>query len=122
MSRLLNDLDRLTAGVKALRQVYLLIHAKGDDMPPLIEIKGLGAAVAAAKKGISDVRTEVAGLGTDTAALTATVKDVRKQVNDAHDDLKFEASTLGNGGEQQSEKDSEKPKDGSGETFQPAGS
>lgn len=103
MSRPLNDLDRLTAGVAALRQVYLLIHGRDLDMPPLIEIKGLGAAVAAAKKGISDVRSETAGLSADAAALIASVKDARKQINDAHEDLKFEAQSLGNGGETQSE-------------------
>ncbi len=61
-----------------------------------IEIKGLGEAVKAARKGIADVRTESAGLGDDTRALLSTLKDVRAQVNAAHEDLKFEASTLGN--------------------------
>ena len=66
-------------------------------MPPLIEIKGLGADVASAKKGIRDLRSEVAGLNVDSTLLTTAVKDVRTQIKQAHDDLKFEAETLGNG-------------------------
>ena len=80
-------------------------------MPPLIEIKGLGAAVANAKKGIADLRTETAGLSTDASALVSAIQDVRTQIKQAHEDLKFEAETLGNGGETQSEKPVVKPID-----------
>lgn len=61
-----------------------------------LEIKGLGNVVAAARKEIATLRSESAGLGEDVRAMTQSVRDVRKQVNAAHDDLKFEASTLGN--------------------------
>lgn len=64
---------------------------------PLIEIKGLAAAVQAAKTGISSVRAETAGLSTDAAALIAAVQDVRSQIKQAQADLKFEAEQLGNG-------------------------
>lgn len=67
-------------------------------MPPLIEIKGLGAAVQAAKASIANVRTETSGLSTDATALVAAIQDVRSQIKQAHDDIKFEAETLGNGG------------------------
>ena len=66
-------------------------------MPPLIEIKGLGASVAAAKAGISTLRSETANLSIDAQQLTQAIQDVRGQIKQAHDDLKFEAETLGNG-------------------------
>ena len=72
-------------------------------MPPLIEIKGLGNIVADARKAIAGVRSETTGLNTDAVALVAAVKDVRAQIRQAHDDLKFEAETLGNGGATDSE-------------------
>lgn len=61
-----------------------------------IEIKGLGSVVAQARKAINDVREQSAGLRDDTAALAVTLREVRKAVNQAHDDLKFEAETLKN--------------------------
>lgn len=66
---------------------------------PLIEIKGLGNIVADARKAIAGVRSETAGLNTDATALVLAVQDVRAQIKQAHADLKFEAETLGNGGE-----------------------
>ena len=66
-------------------------------MPPLIEIKGLGAAVATAKAGISTLRSETANLSVDAQQLVTAIQDVRTQIKQAHDDLKFEAETLGNG-------------------------
>ena len=71
--------------------------AKAGKVTPLIEIKGLGAAVLAAKQGIAGLRSETAGLSTDAAALMMAVQGVRKQIAQAHEDLKFEAETLGNG-------------------------
>ena len=66
-------------------------------MANLFEIKGLGAAVADAKKGISQVRAETAGLSSDASLLIAAVQGVRQQIKAAHDDLQFEAEQLGNG-------------------------
>ena len=66
-------------------------------MPPLIEIKGLGAAVQSAKAGIAGVRSATAGLSSEAAALVAAIQDVRTQIAQAQSDLKFEAETLGNG-------------------------
>jgi hypothetical protein len=65
-------------------------------MPPLIEIKGLGSAVAEAKKGIAGVRAATMGLSAESARLIAAVNDVRAQIAQAHDDLQFEATMLGN--------------------------
>lgn len=66
-------------------------------MGNLIEIKGLGAAVQSAKKGIADVRAETAGLQSDASALVSALQDVRQQIRQAQSDLQFEAETLGNG-------------------------
>jgi len=72
-------------------------NTKAGKMPPLIEIKGLGAAVQSAKAGIASVRAETAGLSSDATALVAAIQDVRTQIAQAHADLKFESETLGNG-------------------------
>lgn len=61
-----------------------------------LEIKGLGNVIQQARKEISNLRAASAGLTEDVRAMTQSIEDVRKQVNAAHDDLKFEASTLGN--------------------------
>ena len=82
----------------SIRLDVLLSETIGEmTMPPLIEIKGLGLAVASAKKGIADLRVETAGLSTDASALVSAIQDVRTQIKQAHEDLKFEAETLGNG-------------------------
>lgn len=91
------ELAELTDRVTAVR-VITTMNREGR-LPPLIEIKGLGAIVADAKKGIAGVRAETAGLSIDAAALVSAVQDVRGQIKQAHADLKFEAETLGNGGE-----------------------
>src|ERR1700754_570764 len=83
-----HEIAELTDRVTALRVVTA--KAKEGKLP-LIEIKGLGASVAAARKSITDVRTETSGLSTDASALVAAIQDVRTQIKQAHDDLKFEA-------------------------------
>lgn len=93
-----NEISRLADGIAALRVVYALIQGR-PPMPPLIEIKGLSATVAAAKRGIADVRAATSGLSAEAGHLVSAVNDVRAQIKQAHDDLKFEAETLGNGGE-----------------------
>lgn len=86
--------DRLTTAKVLLNTANNIREGK---MPPLIEIKGLGAAVQSAKAGIAGLRAETAGLSTDATALVTAIKDVRAQIAQAHSDLKFEAETLGNG-------------------------
>ena len=88
------ELAGLTDRVLAYRVVRNLKEGK---LAGLIEIKGLGQAVAAAKKGIADVRSETAGLQTDASSLVLAIQDVRQQINQAKADLAFEAQTLGNG-------------------------
>ena len=76
-----------------------------ENFMPL-EIKGLSGAALDAKKVIGELRGEMGGLYTDVTALTADVRDVRAQVKNVHDDLKFEAQTLGNSsGSAQTEQD-----------------
>lgn len=99
------ELSGLTDRVIAYRVITQM--EREGNLPPLIEIKGLGAIVADAKKGIAGVRAETAGLSTDAKALVAAVQDVRVQIKQAHEDLKFEAETLGNGGETSSGETSE---------------
>jgi hypothetical protein len=91
------EVAELTDRVTAFRVVTTM--QREGRLPPLIEIKGLGAIVANAKKGIAEVRSETSGLSTDASALVSAVQDVRAQIQKAHEDLKFEAETLGNGGE-----------------------
>lgn len=65
-------------------------------MARLIEIKGLGDAVAGAKKGISDLKAAAGGLNAETGMLVAEINDLTDQVKQHRADLKFEAETLGN--------------------------
>lgn len=73
------------------RKIY-----RGIRMADKIEIKGLGDHIRRAKAGIAEVRHHAAALGESTTGLSATLQDVKKQVDAAHEDLKFEAQTLGN--------------------------
>ena len=89
------EIRRLTFSVTMYRQWLEL--ERDMSMANLFEIKGLGAAVADAKKGISQVRAETAGLSADAGLLITAVQGVRQQIKQAHDDLQFEAEQLGNG-------------------------
>ena len=62
-----------------------------------IEIKGLSGSVQRARDAIRGVRGHIAGLDEEVRALQQTAVDLHKQVKAVHDDLKFEAETLGNG-------------------------
>lgn len=93
MEHIIRELRGLTARVIAYR-----FQLENRRMANLIEIKGLGAAVQSAKKGIADVRSETSGLSSDAAALVSELQDVRAQIKQARDDIAFEAQTLGNGG------------------------
>lgn len=65
---------------------------------PLVEIKGLGNAMAGVRDGIRGVRKLVADLNDSSSGLAAELQDVQKQIEQARSDLKFEAQTLGNSG------------------------
>ena len=97
----LTDVDAIAHATDKITTAKVLLNTANNiregKMPPLIEIKGLGAAVQSAKAGIASVRSETAGLSTDATALVAAIQDVRKQISQAQSDLKFEAETLGNG-------------------------
>lgn len=62
----------------------------------MVEIKGLGSLVQDMKRTIAAAREESSGMRDDTRAFIATVQEVRKQINQHHEDLRFEAETLGN--------------------------
>jgi hypothetical protein len=65
-------------------------------MVRLIEIKGLGDAVAGAKKGIADLKAAAGGLNASTGKLVAELNDLTEQVEQHRSDLHFEAESLGN--------------------------
>lgn len=67
-----------------------------DKLNMPLEIKGLGAAVASARKGIAEVRAASADVNESARGLTGDLVDLKKQIDTARDDLKFEAQTLGN--------------------------
>jgi predicted nucleic acid-binding Zn-ribbon protein len=66
------------------------------EMPRLLEIKGLGADIAAVKKGIGELRAAATELNTEKSGLTAEIKDLTEQLKQHRADLRFEAETLGN--------------------------
>lgn len=95
-------MDAITAAVSGLtdriaeyRVVRKFIQEGFFEMP-LIEIKGLAASIATAKKGIAEVRGAAASLGTETTGLVAELNEVTSQVKQHRADLRFEAETLGN--------------------------
>jgi len=72
--------------------------SRGGEMVIDLKIKGLTEAVTNARQGISAVRQAAARVGDSAAAFAATAAEVQKQIDAAHDDLKFEATQLGNAG------------------------
>lgn len=64
-----------------------------------IKIAGLGSLVQGVRDQISGLRSELPALGESITALRSSVADVKAQVDAVHDDLKFEATALGNGSE-----------------------
>jgi predicted nucleic acid-binding Zn-ribbon protein len=66
------------------------------EMARLIEIKGLGTAIADVKKGIGELRAAAGELNVEKSGLTAEIKDLTEQLKEHRKDLRFEAETLGN--------------------------
>lgn len=101
-TRLQNDLEEHTARIISARVIaHALIEgeeAKKQIMADKLLIKGLSEAVQAAKKSIADAKAAPAALQTSAAALVATCADLKTQVDAMHEDIKFEASQLGNTG------------------------
>lgn len=103
--RLKQDIEALTARVRSAR---IVTHAlAGPDqtnkaqlsMADKVLIKGLAEAMTAAKKSIAAARAAPIALQQSAAELAATCAELQKQVDAMHDDIKFEATQLGNGGE-----------------------
>ncbi len=62
-----------------------------------VKIAGLGSLVQSVRSEITGLRAELPALQASAAALRSTVADLKTQIDSTHDDLKFEATTLGNG-------------------------
>ncbi len=62
-------------------------------------IKGLAEAMTAARRSIADARIAPAALQKAAADLKATCDELTTQVTAMHEDIKFEATQLGNSGE-----------------------
>jgi len=104
-----DDLDRTSDRIASARVIAKAIvdaRQKEEAMARLIEVKGLAGAVAQAKDAIRSARGATVDLSTTARALALEAADVTQQLQEARDDLKFEASTLGNssGSEPLSEK------------------
>lgn len=91
--------DRVSSARVIARALVEGEQAKKQLMADKLLIKGLAEAVQAAKKSIADAKTAPAKLQESAAALVATCTELKTQVDAMHDDIKFEASQLGNGGE-----------------------
>jgi len=100
------EVSELTDRVTAYRVVSTM--AREGRLPPLIEIKGLGAAIASIKTEVAGIRAVAAEVNTEAPALRAELADVRDQLKAHRADLRFEAETLGNSGSAGSGTNSEK--------------
>lgn len=60
------------------------------------KVKGLAERVLAAKNAISTARGAVSLVEEQATKLATGALDIAKQFNDAHDDMQFEATALGN--------------------------
>lgn len=77
-------------------QVLTPAPAKPSPVGNAIKIAGLGNLVQGVRDQISGLRSELPALGQSIQDLRSSVADVKAQVDAVHDDLKFEAQTLGN--------------------------
>lgn len=67
-------------------------------LPP-IQIRGLAADVMTVKRGFSEIREVVRDVNLLSAALKQDLHDVKAQLQGHREDIRFEAETLGNGGD-----------------------
>jgi hypothetical protein len=122
---LASELEGLTTRLHAFRVMRNYYHRWGWDMadlskmkplPPLAGVSGLGNIFRDAAKTIEEVKSSGTSLGTEAAALARDIQTVREHVRKEHEDFHFKLSTLGNGGERESEKEETKSNDSS-DTF-----
>lgn len=97
------ELSGLTDRVFAYRMYYII--NRGTNVARLLEIKGLGADIASVKRGIGEIRSVVTEVNTEGTALKAELGDLKDQLKGHRADLRFEAETLGNGGDNSSDKE-----------------
>ena len=74
------------------RRIYREIGMAGK----LLEIKGLGNAMADVRDGMRGLKSLVADVSESASGFAAELSDVKAQIEQARDDLRFEAQTLGN--------------------------
>lgn len=84
------------------RQLEQVAAELGHNSMADLKIKGLADIVAQARAGIAQVRQAASGVGESAKSFVATAAEVQKQIDAAHDDLKFEATQLGNAGPESS--------------------
>lgn len=120
MDDITGAISGLTDRVFTYRVARMLINKGIIAMPPLIQIKGLAASIAEAKKGISDVRSAVVDLNTESSGLKSDLGDITNQLKQHRSDLRFEAETLGNGGENSQSDDKTTKQDAEKPSGQPA--
>lgn len=89
--------DSAPAVVESASEVQVLKPAPATKAVDIVKIAGLGSLVQGVRDQISGLRTELPALGQSIQDLRSSVADVKAQVDAVHDDLKFEAQTLGNG-------------------------
>lgn len=70
---------------------------RGSSAMGLVKIAGLSNLVQGVCDQITTLRVNGAALQESVAALNLTMQGIKQQVDATHDDLKFEAETLGNG-------------------------
>jgi hypothetical protein len=97
------QLENLTSRVASARIIAREI-VEGQQAKQVLQcmadktlIKGLAEAMASAKKSLAAARAAPAALQESAAALAVTCSDLKTQVDEMHDDIKFEATQLGNG-------------------------
>lgn len=65
-------------------------------MPPLVEIKGLGDTIRSVTNRINAAKDAARKLDENGAGLVAELTDIDLQLTQHREDLRFQASTLGN--------------------------
>ena len=71
-------------------------------LPP-IQIRGLAADVMTVKRGFAEIREVVRDVNSVSLALKQDLHDVKQQLQGHREDIRFEAESLGNNGENSSD-------------------
>lgn len=93
-----SDLVRLHQGWPASPQTSEAFMAGVD-----LQIRGLSDIVKRAREGIAQARSSTDKVGVSAKALASSADAIAKQIDQAREDIEFEATTLGNGGQESSQ-------------------